>query len=86
VTETRNENEAEKTDGTAEDTGPNPPSPPSTDPRIDELRSMNEESEHLDKVIDEAQDAVHAAKEANSMRSSGSEGWTADEEGPQRSG
>jgi len=56
-----------------------PPRPPETDPRIEELRAMREESDHLDDVIDDARDAVNAAHRADAMRSPGTQ-WR-DEEG-----
>ena len=57
------------------------------DPRIGELRTMGEESDHLDTVIEEARNAVNAANRADSMRSTGTR-WREQEgaTGPQTPG
>jgi hypothetical protein len=72
-----------------EDNTPDPPDrpeAPEADQRIAQLREMGEESEHLDDVVEDARVAVQAARQAGSMRSAGTEGGTADEQGPQPSG
>jgi hypothetical protein len=51
-----------------------------------ELREMQAQGEHLEETIEDARDAVQAAHNANSMRSPGSQGYDAEEEGPQASG
>lgn len=53
---------------------------------IAELRQMHESSEQLNETVEEARDAVQAAHEADSMRSSGAQGYGAEDEGPQASG
>jgi hypothetical protein len=56
------------------------------DSRVAELRSMQQAGNHLQEVIEDARDAVRAARQADSMRSPGGEGRDAEEEGPQSSG
>lgn len=55
------------------DPGSSQPSPPTTDTRIADLREMGEDSAHLDEVIDDAREAVEAARRADSMRSPGTQ-------------
>jgi hypothetical protein len=70
----------------AEDTGRNDERPPGTDPRIEDLRDMEEKGDHLGEVIEDARGAVAAAHRANSMRLADATGHDAQEQGPQASG
>ena len=54
--------------------------------RIAELREMQQQGEHLEQTMADARDAVQAAHNANTMRSPDSQGYDAEEEGPQASG
>lgn len=51
-----------------------------------ELREMQKQGEHLEETIEDARGAVQAAHNADSMRSPGTQGYDAEEEGPQASG
>lgn len=51
-----------------------------------ELREMQQQGEHLEETIEDARGAVQAAHNANSMGSPGTQGYDAEEEGPQASG
>jgi hypothetical protein len=70
----------------AEDTGRNDERPPGADPRIEDLRDMEEKGDHLGEVIEDARGAVAAAHRANSMRPADAAGHDAEEQGPQASG
>ena len=72
--------------GQAEGTGRSDATPPGADPRIEDLREMEEKGDHLDEVIEDARVAVADAKRASSMRSPGTTGDDTEEQGPQASG
>jgi predicted Zn-dependent protease len=74
--------------GQAESTEPTEPTeerPPGPDPRIEDLRDMEEKGDHLGEVIEDARGAVAAAHRANSMRLSDGTG-DVEEPGPQAAG
>lgn len=70
----------------AEDTERSDAPPPGADPRIEDLREMEEKGDHLDEVIEDARGAVADAKRASSMRSPSTTGDNAEEQGSQASG